>query len=349
MPEGEGEWQTVRKALTKFKGHCQPRVPYWGYQDEADPVVMEQKIEAAVSHGVNVFIFDWYWYNNAPFLEQALRKGFLCAKNNDRIRFYIMWANHDATTLWDLKRSHEQKVIWQGKVSRTEFERAVNRIINEYFSHPSYYRINGKPVISIYEIGTLIKGLGGMEQTRKALDYFRDKTCAAGYKGLHIQAILWASIPATMSLVPGDKTPAQSNTIKSLGIDSLTSYQWCHYINPCGSYKEWAERAMNQWDKWSLEFPVPYYPHVSIGWDTNPRFKEFMKDMITDSTPKKFGNCLLRAMSFIDSHSISPRLITVNSWNEWTEGSYLEPDMVYGMQYLEAVRTSLERYEEMRK
>jgi len=33
-----------------------------------------------------------------------------------------------------------------------------------------------------------------------------------------------------------------------------------------------------------------------------------------------------------------PRILNINCWNEWTEGSYLEPDTVHGMQYLDAIR-----------
>ena len=36
-PEGNGEWETVRKAGAKSPGHTWPRRPLWGYCNEGDP------------------------------------------------------------------------------------------------------------------------------------------------------------------------------------------------------------------------------------------------------------------------------------------------------------------------
>ena len=44
------------------------------------------------------------------------------------------------------------------------------------------------------------------------------------------------------------------------------------------------------------------------------------------------------AKDYADRHPGQPPLITINSWNEWTESSYLEPDDLYGYGYLEAVK-----------
>ena len=38
------------------------------------------------------------------------------------------------------------------------------------------------------------------------------------------------------------------------------------------------------------------------------------------------------------SHPNQPKLMTINVWNEWVEGSYLLTDMKYGFIYLEAVK-----------
>jgi Na+/melibiose symporter-like transporter len=62
-PENASEWGPVKRAQPRFEGHAQPKVPAWGHQDETDPAVMAQKIDAAADHGVDAFIFCWYYYN----------------------------------------------------------------------------------------------------------------------------------------------------------------------------------------------------------------------------------------------------------------------------------------------
>lgn len=180
-PMGIGEWETVINNKPKFEGHDQPRLPVWGYVNEADPYVMQMQIEAAADHGVNVFIYDWYWYDGKPFLEGCLNDGYLKAKNNHKVKFYLMWANHDVRMAWDKRNADDtfsgknRAVIWQGSVGRDEFEKICHCVIDKYFGHPNYYKINDKPVFMIYSLTTFIRGLGGVEQAADALNWFRDQ------------------------------------------------------------------------------------------------------------------------------------------------------------------------------
>ena len=92
--KGWTEWELMKVARGRFPGHEQPKIPLWGYEDEADPAVMAKKIDAAADHGVDAFLFDWYWYEG-PYLERCLKEGFLRAPNMQRMKFALMWANHD--------------------------------------------------------------------------------------------------------------------------------------------------------------------------------------------------------------------------------------------------------------
>jgi hypothetical protein len=329
----KGEWQTIYNARPKDSGERQPRVPLWGYEDESDPEAMDKKIQAAITHGVNIFIFDWYWYDNKPLLESCLDSGFLKA-NHGRMKFYIMWANHDATSYWDPANPDKNQVYWKGTVDRPIFDTVADRIIHQYFIQPSYYKINGKPVFSIYELSNFIQGLGGPENAKHALDYFRKKTVDAGFPGLYLQAILWSAIPAQL---PGIPVNSQDQVMKYFGFDAFTNYTWAHLQNPEGDYEKWADSSVAMWKHYSDSFSIPYNPNVSVGWDANPRFP-YKTGYITNSTPGKFKKYLIRAKQYVDNHPKQPQLITINAWNEWSEGSYLEPDTLYKMGYLDAVK-----------
>ena len=336
-PDGIGEWQTVAKNHAKFPGHEQPRKPLWGYVNEADPYVMRMQIDAAADHGVNVFIYDWYWYDRRPFLESCLNDGFLGAPNNNRMKFYLMWANHHASTLWDMRLSDlGDQHVWLGSVDRLEFERLTSRIIEKYFSHPQYYRIDGKPVFMIYDLDTLIQGLGSVDNTRAALDWFRAQCAHLG--GLHLQVTLRRHMGYNVTGVSGDNVGTQQDIVESLGFDNATHYQYCHFTDIDREYADIQADVAAEWQSIAKDFTIPYYPHVSIGWDNNPRFVGFRPGIMKNNTPAAFEEALRQAKTFVDAHKTEVPLITINSWNEWTETSYLQPDDMYGYGYLEAVK-----------
>lgn len=338
-PDGIGEWQTVKAATAKYEGHSWPRKPLWGYVDEADPAVMEMEIEQAAKYGVNVFIYDWYWYDDRPFLEQCLDNGYLKAKNNDKVKFYLMWANHTATCAWDKRTAEDNTPIWTGAVDLTRFKHVTERVIKQYFSHPSYYKIDGKPVFMIYELDMLINGLGGVAETKRALEYFRAEVKKAGFPDVYLQITLRGMDAMSLSEIKMTSEQARE-TVKELGIDGVTYYQYCHAVNIDRPYPEVSADFMASWDKISKSYEADFFPHVSVGWDNNPRFYSRRKGVTTETTPENIKKAFEGAKKYIDEHPELPvPLVTVNSWNEWTETSYLQPDDINGYGYLEAIRS----------
>ena len=337
-PDGEGEWEIIRKGTPRFEGHYQPKVPLWGYEPDNDPEVMEKWIEAATDHGVNVFIFDWYWFDEGPFLESSLNDGFLKAKNNEKMKFYVMWANHDVPRkYWNVhKYPDDRSLLWDGAVDMKNFKRIVERVIRQYFKKPNYYKIDGKPVFSLFSLRNFLEGLGGIEKAAEAMEYFRAETKKAGFPGLHLQQIVF-----------GPPGKGQVEKFEKLGADSVTMYNWGG-PHP-EDYIRWGVQALDRRKKSDDALSIPFFPNASIGWDDSPRFPKKGKEQIVhlNKSPQAFASFLHKAKEYCDQHPEQPKLITVFSWNEWIEGGYLLPDIKHGFGYLEAVKEAMSgKYDE---
>lgn len=82
-----------------------------------------------------------------------------------------------------------------------------------------------------------------------------------------------------------------------------------------------------------------------MGWDASPRTVQsdayenrgypFMYT-IAENTPEKFRSALEMVKASLEDNPVPNALLTINAWNEWTEGPYLEPGR--GMGYLEGIR-----------
>jgi len=133
----------------------------------------------------------------------------------------------------------------------------------------------------------------------------------------------------------------------------VTSYVWIHHWHPgrvatvpfetvLAQYLEyWDEKAHNR-------YHVPYFPNLTVGWDSSPRTVQSdiwdpalgypFTPVITGNTPEAFRKACETFKARLPLRG-SPAMITVNAWNEWTEGSMLEPSADFGSGYLEAIRT----------
>jgi hypothetical protein len=334
-PEGIGEWEVIKKGNPRFEGHYQPRQPFWGYEPDNDPKVVEKWIDAATDHGINVFVYDWYWYNGGPFLESALDDGFLKARNNEKMQFYIMWANHDVKyNYWNVYRYKDNTdILFDAKVDWKNYQIIVDRVINRYFRQPNYFKINGEPVFSIFSVNKLLESFdNNVDKAREALDFFRNEVKKAGFPGLHIQ---WNQ--GGGYLMSEEMAERFADRVKEMGFNSVAMYNMGGFDEDYIVYGTNSIKIRKQMD---AILDVPVFPCVSIGWDDTPRFPEKgIHDVVHyHNTHRSFATLLANAKKYADSHPEQPALITINAWNEWVEGSYLLPDMLNGFGYLEAVK-----------
>jgi hypothetical protein len=212
---------------------------------------------------------------------------------------------------------------------------------------PSYWTVDGCPYFSVYELYKFVDSMGGVRQAASAIKEFREKTKTAGFRDLHFNAVTWG-----VQLLPGQTdVPDLKSLLEELQVDSTTSYVWVHHVKlstfPVVQYEKLALEYERYRATAAAQLGKPYFPNVSMGWDSSPRACQSDVYIASDypflpvvqgNTPEAFGKALRSAKVFLDQTSdLKNKILTINSWNEWTEGSYLEPDMQNKYEYLNQI------------
>ncbi|OGV49815.1 MAG: hypothetical protein A2017_01010 [Lentisphaerae bacterium GWF2_44_16] len=353
--KGWTEWEVLKCARPRFPGHKQPKIPLWGYEDEAGPAVMGRKIKAASSHGIDGFIFDWYWYKDGPYRNRCLEEGFLKAPDLENFKFSIMWCNHEAKQVHPGSRMFPAPSLCSGEVSPDTFFKGTEHCIKHYFSHPNYMRLDGGLYFSIYHLIEMVNNLGGTESARKIFDDFRSRVKKAGLGELNLNAVGMegrTDFPMkTSDNADGNSESNVDELVSVLGINSRSGHGWNKqkYASsfPFSDYYEFAFKNMGNYEHLSSDYTLPFNPAVCMGWDVSPRAVQsevyenvgypFMP-ILSDNSPDEFEKVLQHAKKFMLSEKSTGNMLLINSWNEWTEGTYIEPDTEYGYAYLEAVK-----------
>lgn len=353
---GFTEWELIKKARPLYPGHHQPKEPTWGYFDESDPVWAEKQIDLASEHGITAFMFDWYWYQGVQILHNALERGFLQARNRSKLKFFLMWANHEWWNWAALTRKPGMgQSPWLFTYHTVEdLKNVVRFCADNYFCEPNYLKIDGKPVFAIYQPNLLadeIKRLSGVD---RPLLHMNEAAQRCGLEGIYFIANI-GCLGGNPYSVRWDIIPELS----AAGYDAIYPYNLCSTERtaalpkerPVLDYREIIDAHPYVWQQ-CHDKGLTFYPSVSMGLDCSPRWdptatlplaESSYLHFVDNCTPDLFGQLCGMAIEYLAGRSMDTRMFFINAWNEWTEGMYLLPEKKYGTAYLEALKTAIEK------
>jgi hypothetical protein len=349
--KGEGwcEWELVKTAVPRFDGHYQPYRPTWGCFDESNPAWSAKEISLAATHGVDVFLVDWYWYNGVRIMEEALERGLLKARNRERIQFALMWANHDWADYFPAPFGQKWNSWLPSRHSSQDWNRAIDYCIEHYFRQPNYWKTEGRLFFSLFDPLRLVRELGGANSFKKILSKTNRLLARAKLPALHLNAMVWGSEPA--------------DELKEAGYSSITNYNISSSgktsANLTERYEDLIEAHRQKWESMA-KLSLPYCPVVTMGWDVTPRCEKTVPwpfapspltgkrdypyvPVVIGNTPELFKELCEHGLRHCQETRPKPYALFVNAWNEWTEGSFLLPGQRYGIAYLEMIRRTFGR------
>jgi lipopolysaccharide biosynthesis protein len=336
IPENDGwwgagftEWTNVTRAKPLFKDHRQPRLPAdLGFYDLRLAETREAQAVLARDYGLSAFCYYFYWLDGHRVLERPLNEVLIGGKPD--FPLMICWANEPWTRNWDGLSSDIllPQTYQPGWVTR--FARDIVPLLNDC----RYFRLDGKPMLLIYRVGHIPEPATAMQQLRVAL-------LEEGIPDIHLAAG-WVSFPREHELPPDPRT---------LGLDAYFEFP-PHMLPPrplrpfpsdlseefAGLLYDYNKTVTAAIEK--LDEPIEGRRHrcVMLGWDNTAR-RGARAHIWQGATPANFRRWL-RGTVMHESYQGGERVVFVNAWNEWAEGTYLEPDAEFGCGWLEAVASA---------
>lgn len=328
--KGFTEWTNVASAKPLFKRHEQPIIPAdLGFYDLRLSETREHQAEMAAANGVEGFCYWHYWFDSKRMLERPFDE--VLESGTPDFPFCLGWANHSWSGIW--KDEPHRLLIDQTYPGEAD-DRAHFEYLLKAFKDPRYMTIDEKPIFVIFKPTD-------MPDAKKRFDLWRELALQAGLKGLHIVGINMLDFKDAAALGLDAvilSTLAVTNTANSI-VNEATRIMWGirRRLSIGGprivEYSEAVKHLIPDLEQFDCEA----YPCVYPNWDNTPR-KGRKGLVLANSTPALFEEHLKDAVSRVDKRPVDNKLVFLKSWNEWAEGNHLEPDVKWGMQYLQAVK-----------
>jgi hypothetical protein len=320
---GFTEWTNVTTARPLFDEHYQPHLPAdLGFYDLRLEQVQRDQVALARRYGVRGFCYYYYWFSGQTLMTLPIDRH---VEEDIDLDFCLCWANESWSRRWD---GSENDVLM---AQRHTFDSDVAFIHSciRYFRSNRYIRIDGAPLLQVYRISL-------MERPRETIERWREIVREAGFPDLHVCMVesFGLSDPHEHGCDSSCQFPPHGVVGERINdrIEGLAP----GYSGTIYSYAEIVRGEISR--------PAP--PHLRFraampSWDNTAR-KGAAGNVFSGATPAMFETWMRHLVA--DARARLPegrRFVFVNAWNEWAEGTHLEPDRKHGHANLRAVRNAL--------
>ena len=320
---GFTEWTNVARALPRFAGHYQPRIPRdLGHYRLEGTTTLREQVRLARGAGIEGFIWYFYAFNGRRLLEAPLEA--MLADPSVEFPFSLMWANENWTRRWD--GAEEDVLIAQDY--RPEDEAGLVASFARYFKDPRYIRVQGRPLLMLYRGGNVPSAAATFARWRRL---FRERH---GEDPLLVMAQTFGDRdPRAHGLDGAVEFPPHKlgEVLNEIPVELLDP----DFSGKVHAYDDAADHSCTE--------PTPLFPLIKTcvpSWDNDAR-RQGAGTVLHGASPQRYQAWLAhliehaRANPFPDSRHGEP-IVCINAWNEWAEGAYLEPDLRYGGAFLNA-------------
>ena len=326
--EGFTEWMNVVRAVPQFVGHDQPRLPgALGFYDLRAEEVQRAQMEMARKYGIHGFCYHYYWFGGKRLLERPLQQ--VLDDPSLDLPFCVCWANENWTRRWD---GEDQEVLI-GQDHSPEDDLALFAELEPLLADTRYITVGGRPLVLVYRPQTL-------PDARATAERWRGYAKSRGLPDPYLAAVHSFSEPTDPRSIGFDAAvefpPHQYPRVDASGRLSLLNPGFSGYLLDYEACVTEARRRRSE------RQPFDLYPGVMAAWDNTAR-RQGHATVFTGAAPDAYAEWLRaaseRALAFDEPDR---RMVFINAWNEWAEGTYLEPDRRFGYAYLRRTRQILE-------
>lgn len=328
--KGFTEWTNVGKAKPLFPGHYQPHVPAdLGYYDLRVPETREAQAEMARKYGIEGFVYWHYWFGNGRrLLERPFNEVLESGKPD--FPFALAWANEGWGGSFHGKIKGGRTLIEQNYGGDRDYLEHFNYVLKA-FKDKRYITIDDKPIFIIYKPQL-------MPDVKHFIEYWQSLAKEHGLNGIYFIGIANIIYDGLDSYETLDKYMELGfNAMNTINMFDHGHGLWyklrkrllikCLHIPDIRSYNY--QIMQDKSDSIDNVFPT-IYPN----WDHTPRTGH-NGIVVVGTNPHKWRVAVNQMLERIKNKPFENRILFVKSWNEWAEGNHLEPDLKYGLGYLE--------------